>query len=198
MTHFNTTYLAIVIRYNDTFLIKNTNMRCCINVLVLLMIPVLVKNNGLPVTHSIKIEEKDSICVLLRNDMPNFREYITSVVYAESKGEHVGDMDGQKAILDAIRWRERDNYHPNNAYSVVTQPGQFDGKWQDGWKDRHTDRWIEIDELVCNWIGNPDTIYILPEGFRWFHNPRTSDDSSWVEYCNTRDKIIIGNHTFTN
>lgn len=131
--------------------------------------------------------------VIFENDLTEV-DIITSIVYAESAGEY--SNNAQNAILDVISNRISSKHYPNSPLGVVLQRGQFDGKWQHGYKYRNTKRYTQIKNIVVEWYAGCYPITVLDFGYCWYYNPKTSTDKKFVAWAQTRPSVIIGNHRF--
>lgn len=146
-----------------------------------------------PISHS-SIELQDECWhVMFVNDVTEV-DIITSVVYAESAGEYY--EHAQDAILDVISNRMSSNYFPNSPLGVVLQKRQFDGKWESGYKYHNTERYDTIKQMVIDWYNSKYKNRVLGSDYCWYYNPKTSTNNRFVNWANTRNGVIIGNHRF--
>lgn len=132
---------------------------------------------------------------LFVNDVTEI-DIVTSILYAESAGEYHPQDDSQKAILDVVSNRMASPKFPNSPLGVLLQKGQFDGKWVKGFKHKDSVRYNHLKCVVEEWYASCHPISVLDFGYCYYYNPRTSTDTTFVSWANTRSGMVIKSHRF--
>ena len=110
---------------------------------------------------------------------------LARLVYSEAKGEI---FEGKHAVADVVVYIAKDKCW--TIKQTIYDRGRFDGIRNKWFYREPSEECYEAARLAI--LGK----HVLPKGIFFYHNPRTSTDTKWVNFISKYAYKKIGNHLF--